>query len=271
MRIAIVTDAWLPQTNGVVRTLQHTRRCLEAQGHTVCMITPEGSHTFPLPTYPDIRLALRPRAHVRLTLENFDPEHLHIATEGPLGFAARKWCLVHGLHFTTSYHTQFPYYIRMRFPFPIRWTYRALRWFHGGAARTLVPTRGQYEDLEAHGFENLAVWGRGVETDLFTPANPVSLEGERPYMMYMGRVAVEKNIEDFLSLDRPGTKYVVGDGPSLEELRERYPDAVFTGARYGKELAATLAAADVFVFPSRTDTFGLVTPFLTTSSGPVTG
>lgn len=258
MRIAIVTDAWLPQTNGVVRTLTETRRSLERDGHTVLLVTPEGFRTIPCPSYPEIRLSLLPNKGVFRCLDRFAPEALHIATEGPLGLAGRRWGLRRGLPFTTAYHTRFPQYVRARAPVPERLTYGILRWFHGPAARTLVPTEHIRRELDGHGFGPLVIWARGVDTQLFHPGRATSLKAERPIAMYMGRVAVEKNVQAFLDLDLPGTKYVVGDGPALPALRRRYPNAVFTGAKYGEELAGHLVSADVFVFPSRTDTFGLV-------------
>ncbi len=258
MRIAIVTDAWLPQTNGVVRTLTETRRSLEREGHVVLMVTPEGFRTIPCPSYPEIRLSLFPKKGVFRWLDRFAPEALHIATEGPLGLAGRRWAVRQKKPFTTAYHTRFPQYVRARVPVPERVTYAILRWFHGPAARTLVPTEHIRRDLVAHGFGPLVIWGRGVDTELFRPDRAMPLEAERPIAMYMGRVAVEKNIKAFLDLDLPGTKYVVGDGPALPGLKRRYPDVVFTGAKYAEELAGYLASADVFVFPSKTDTFGLV-------------
>jgi len=259
MRIAIVTDAWRPQVNGVVTTLTKTGESLAAMGHEVRFVTPASFRTVPCPTYPEIRLSLWPARRLARVLDEFQPEAVHIATEGPLGLAARRYCRRRGLAFTTSYHTQFPQYVRLRLPVPIAWCYAYLRWFHGAAARTLVPTEHQREELAAWGFANLVIWSRGVDTELFRPRERDAAAGERPLnLMYMGRVAVEKNIEAFLSLDLPGRKYVVGDGPDLPALRARHPDVQFTGFRFGEELARTLAGADVFVFPSRTDTFGLV-------------
>lgn len=258
MKIAIVTDAWRPQVNGVVTTLGKTAAMLEHMGHEVRCITPEGFKTFPCPTYPSIRLALKPARRLRAMLDAYAPAAIHIATEGPLGWSARAYCRDRGLRYTTSFHTQMPEYIRLRAPIPLGVSYGVLRRFHGTAVRTLVPTESQRQRLLQRGFENVVIWSRGVDTDLFHPANKDFLAGPRPIALYMGRVAVEKNIEDFLNLRLPGSKYVVGDGPDLELLRRRYPDARFTGFKHGAELAAHLAAADVFVFPSRTDTFGLV-------------
>lgn len=258
MRLVLVTDAWLPQVNGVVRTLGHTIREAAAAGVDVTVVSPADFRSLPCPTYPEIRLALFAGRAVRRRLDALAPEAVHIATEGPLGLAARGWCLRHDRPFTTAYHTQFPEYVRARFPVPTSWTYAAVRWFHGRATRTLVATPSMRQRLEDRGFRNLALWGRGVDTELFRPRDKAFLELPRPVWLYFGRVAVEKGIGDFLSLDLPGTKLVVGDGPATEELRRRHPQAVFAGYRHGEDLASHVAAADVFVFPSRTDTFGLV-------------
>ena len=258
MKIALVTDAWLPQTNGVVRTLAVTVERLTQAGHEVTAITPADFRTIPCPTYPEIRLSLFAAGKVRRRLDALDPDAVHIATEGPLGLAARSWCLRRGRAFTTSYHTRFPEYVRARFPIPLALSYAFLRWFHGSAARTLVATPSMRSALVERGFRNLVLWSRGVDTELFRPRDESCLELPRPIWLYFGRVSVEKGIEDFLSLDLPGTRLVVGDGPATEGLRRKYPGAVFTGYRFGEELARHVAAADVFVFPSRTDTFGLV-------------
>lgn len=258
MKIAIVTDAWRPQTNGVVTTLTRTADCLRALGHEVVAMTPDGVRTVPCPTYPEIRLALFQGRRVAEWLESEQPEALHVATEGPLGFAARAAARRLGLRFTTSYHTQFPQYLRARYPIPERVSYAALRHFHAAAERTMVGTARVRADLRRHGFRNLVQWTRGVDTTLFRPRERGALPYPAPVLMYVGRVAVEKSVEDFLRADVPGTKIVVGGGPALADLRTRYPAAVFTGYRYGEELAQLLACADVFAFPSRTDTFGLV-------------
>jgi glycosyltransferase involved in cell wall biosynthesis len=259
MRIAIITDAWHPQINGVVTTLGYTRQELEAMGHQVRMVTPEGSRTLGLPTYPDIRLSLRPGRKVRRALDQFRPEAVHIVTEGPLGLAARRYCRRRGLPFTTSFHTRFPEYVQVRLPFvPLSWGYAFLRWFHGPAARTMVTNDTMADELARHGLTHLVKWTRGVDTELFRPRDTDVLGVARPVFMYMGRVAVEKGLEDFLRLPLTGTKVVVGDGPARDHLEAEYPEAVFTGFKQGEDLAAHLASADVFVFPSRTDTFGLV-------------
>ena len=258
MRVAIVSDAWRPQINGVVTTLGKTGEALAAIGHEVLFVTPEYFLTVPCPTYPTIRLAMNPDGKLCRLLDEFTPHAVHIATEGPLGWAARSYCKKRRLAFTTSYHTQFPQYVKLRAPVPISWTYAVLREFHAAAVRTMVPTPSQRRELKRWRFRNVVVWPRGVDTDLFQPGDKAFIQAPRPISMFMGRVAVEKNIEAFLSLDLPGTKYVVGDGPDLDMLRRKYPEARFTGFRQGRELADHLAAADVFVFPSRTDTFGLV-------------
>ncbi len=262
MKIAIVTDAWRPQTNGVVTTLTRTVDCLKALGHEVIMMTPENLPTIPCPTYPEIRLALFQGRRVALWLREELPDALHIATEGPLGLAARRAAKRQNLAFTTSYHTQFPQYLRARYPLPEFVTYAWLRWFHSAATRTLVGTEHVRGELTRNRFNNLVLWSRGVDTELFRPRadakEQTGLAGKGPILMFVGRVAVEKSVEDLLRADVVGTKVVVGDGPALADFKARYPQAIFTGYQYGEQLATLLAAADVFVFPSRTDTFGLV-------------
>ena len=258
MKIAIVTDAWRPQTNGVVKTLSTTAEGLRALGHEVTVIEPNQFKTFPCPTYPEIRLAWLPYGRLSSLLDDFAPDAIHIATEGTLGGAARKWCLRRGFPFTTSYHTQFPEYVRARVPIPLAVSYAHLRRFHSAAARTMVATPAMQRLLESRGFRNIVRWTRGVDVGLFRPRGKAYLDLPRPIAMYVGRVAIEKNIEAFLKLDLPGTKVVVGDGPARAELEMKYPAAKFVGYKYGEELASHVAAADVFVFPSRTDTFGLV-------------
>lgn len=258
MRIAIVSDAWRPQVNGVVRTLEKTVGLLGDLGQETAVFAPDRFRSVPCPTYPEIPLALFPGQKLSRLLRAFEPDAIHIATEGPLGLAARGYCLREDLAFTTSYHTRFPEYVRLRVPIPLSWSYRYLRWFHGRAARTLVATPSMIEDLRGKGFERLAVWSRGVDTDLFRPRDKGLLPDPRPIFIYVGRVAVEKNIEAFLSLDLPGSKWVVGDGPAITELRARHPETRFLGYKTGEDLARHVAAADVMVFPSLTDTFGLV-------------
>ena len=258
MKIGIVTDAWRPQTNGVVTTLMRTAECLGAFGHEVSMMTPEGLPTLPCPTYPEIRLALFQGRRVADWIDEFSPDALHIATEGPLGFAARAVAIRRGLSFTTSYHTQFPQYLRARFPLPEACSYALLRAFHGRATRTMVGTKEVRRELRRYGLRNLVQWTRGVDTELFRPRPAVPATYPRPVLIYVGRVAVEKSVEDFCKVNAAGTKLVIGGGPQLAELKARHPAVQFLGFRYGEELAQLLAGADCFVFPSRTDTFGLV-------------
>ncbi|AKS42107.1 glycosyltransferase family 4 protein [Wenzhouxiangella marina] len=258
MRILLVTDAWAPQVNGVVRTLETTREHLRRMGHEVEVLSPEGQRTMPCPGYPEIRLTLRPGKRLRELMRTRRFDAVHIATEGPIGLAARRWCLRHGLAFTTSYHTRFPEYLQMRAPVPLAWSYAYLRWFHRPAANTLVRTDTQRRLLEDHGFTHLSVWPGSVDTRLFRPQDSQVLDLPRPIAMYVGRVAREKNLEAFLDLDVRGSKVIVGDGPDLERLRRAYPDAHFLGYRHGQALVDCLNCADVFVFPSRTETLGLV-------------
>jgi glycosyltransferase involved in cell wall biosynthesis len=258
MRIMIVTDAWFPQTNGVVNTLAQTAAWLGRFGHEVRMVTPREFRTVPCPTYGEIRLSIFPYRTMAARISAFQPHALHIATEGPLGCAARRYCVRNGLKFTTSYHTQFPQYLRQRAPVPMWASYAALNWFHGAGARCMVSTQTVSEQLAARGFKNLVRWQRGVDTELFRPRDKAFLTLRRPIAAYVGRVAIEKNIDAFLSMPWSGSKLVIGDGPQKARLQSQYPDAVYAGYRFGDELAAHVAAADVLVFPSKTDTFGLV-------------
>lgn len=259
MRILLVTDAWAPQVNGVVRTLERIKQECEALGHAVRVISPDQFRTVPCPTYPEIRLALRPGKSIGATLDQWRPDCVHIATEGPLGLAARRQCLRRGLAFTTSYHTRFAEYLNARAPIPLAVGYAWMRWFHGRSSGVMVATRTIRADLEARGFANLKDWSRGVDTELFRPDREPALALPRPVYLCVGRVAVEKNLDAFLSMPlAAGSKLVVGDGPQLAALRARYPDATFAGARFGEDLARHYVSADVFVFPSLTDTFGLV-------------
>jgi glycosyltransferase involved in cell wall biosynthesis len=254
----IVTDAWFPQTNGVVSTLAQTAAWLDRFGHEVRIINPGDFHNVACPTYPEIRLSLLPYKKLKRAIAAFSPQALHIATEGPLGLAARRFCLRHGMFFTTSYHTQFPQYLQARLPIPLAASYRALRWFHGAAVRCMVSTASVRLDLASRGFKNLATWRRGVDTEVFKPHPKDFLALPRPIAAYVGRVAVEKNVDAFLKMAWTGGKIVVGDGPERLRLEKQYPNATFVGYRFGEDLARHLAAADVMVFPSRTDTFGLV-------------
>lgn len=258
MRILISTDAWAPQVNGVVRTLERTTEGLARLGHEVRLVTPEGFWTVPMPTYPEIRLALFTRPKVGDIIDAFQPDRIHISTEGTLGLSVRRNCQLRRLPFTTSFHTRFPEYIRARFGIPAALPYAGLRWFHGPASAVMVATRSLRDELAGRGFRNLRLWSRGVDTDRFRPQDKSWLGLPRPVFLYVGRVAVEKSIGDFLRLDLPGSKLVVGDGPLLEDLKILHPEVTFVGPKFGEELARHYAAADVFVFPSRTDTFGLV-------------
>jgi len=269
MRILLVTDAWTPQVNGVVVTLGRTVQGLREAGHVVEVIGPDRFRTLPCPSYPEIRLAIAPYRLLAQLASAFAPDTVHVATEGPLGQAARRWCLAEGLAFTTAYHTRFPEYVHARVRLPVAITYGWLRRFHAPASAVMVPTRSIHEALRLRGFRNLALWSRGVDTALFRPGTRLATGWPGPVFMYVGRVAVEKNLEAFLALDLPGTKVVVGDGPQRALLQSRFPDAVFTGAKHGEDLAAHFRSADVFVFPSRTDTFGLVLLEAMASGTPV--
>ncbi|HET7177023.1 MAG TPA: glycosyltransferase family 1 protein [Gammaproteobacteria bacterium] len=258
MKIAIVIDTWLPEVNGVVTTMHKIVEELKALGHEPLVLShADGFMTMPMPGYSSIKLALFPQRKVNKILDEWQPDAIHISTEGPLGGAARRYCIKKGLSFTTCYHTKFPEYIRARAPIPLSVGYAWIRNFHSAASRVMVSTPSLMQELKDRGFKNLVHWGKGVDTELFKPRSKDHLQDKRPVWMYLGRVAVEKNIEAFLSLELPGTQVVVGDGPDLEMLKRRYP-AKFTGFLRGEPLAQMLAAADVFVFPSLTDTFGLV-------------
>ncbi|MBV8568871.1 MAG: glycosyltransferase family 1 protein [Methylobacteriaceae bacterium] len=258
MRILVATDAWLPQVNGVVHTLQATAAAARPLGAEVHFLTPAGFRSFGLPTYRDIRLAIAPAAAVAQRIEEIAPDHIHIATEGPLGFAARRYCRRLGRPFTTSYHTRFPEYVSARAPVPERLTYALLRWFHSASIGTMVAAPSVIADLERRGFRKLMRWSRGVDHERFHPRAASILDFPRPIFLYVGRVAIEKNIEAFLRLDLPGTKVVVGDGPARPALEAAYPLSRFLGMQVGETLAQIYSSADVFVFPSRTDTFGNV-------------
>jgi glycosyltransferase involved in cell wall biosynthesis len=265
----IVTDAWHPQVNGVVRSIERIGAELSARGIRVDYLTPQDFWTVPMPGYQEIALAMARPDAVGRRIDAVRPESIHIATEGPLGYVARSYCVKRRLPFSTAYHTQFPEYLRARLPVPLLLSYRYMRWFHAAATWCLVGTPYLQKLLEQRGFTNTAIWTKGVDTDLFSPAHRTDLPHPKPIFLYVGRVAVEKNIEAFLKLDLPGTKLVVGGGPSLERLRTDYPHVVFAGQHQGVELARFFASADVFVFPSRTDTFGLVLLEALASGTPV--
>lgn len=258
MRVLVATDAWHPQVNGVVRTLTSLARSAGSLGVTFEFLSPEGMPSIPVPTYPSLRLALPSRREIAGRIERARPDAIHIATEGPIGHMTRAYCRRHGLRFTTSYTTRFPEYIAARFRMPTSWTYAVLRRFHAAATVTMVSTASLLMELSQRGFRNLGIWTRGVDTNVFRPDHAIELGLPRPVFLSVGRIAVEKNLEAFLSLDLPGSKVVIGEGPQEAELRRRFPGATFLGLQEGEKLAAHVAAADVFVFPSRTDTFGVV-------------
>jgi glycosyltransferase involved in cell wall biosynthesis len=258
MRIAVVSDAWTPQVNGVVRTLTSLVSELETLGHPVQPISPDLFRTVPCPTYPEIKLAVAPGARMANLIEESRADAIHIATEGPLGFAARAYCARRRLRFTTAFHTRFPEYVAARFGVPTGWSYALLRRFHALSNGVMVASKTIRDELATRGFRNLKPWTRGVDALRFHPGRNDDLGLKRPIFLTVTRVAVEKNLPAFLDLDLPGSKLVVGDGPQLEEYRRRYPNVHFAGLKRGEELVRHYAAADVFVFPSRTDTFGLV-------------
>jgi glycosyltransferase involved in cell wall biosynthesis len=257
-RILIVTDAWTPQVNGVVRTLRTVTEEIRAMGKTVEIIGPDQFKTIPMPSYPEIRLALFPGRKLSKMIDAFAPDALHIATEGPLGMAARAYAKKRRIAFTTAFHTRFAEYLQARTRIPPRITYAWLRWFHSPGAGIMVATQSLREELTARGFKNVRAWSRGVDLQAFHPEPKENWDLPHPIFTYVGRVAVEKNLRAFLDLSLPGSKLIVGDGPQRKALEREYPDAHFAGARFGAELAAAYAGADVFVFPSKTDTFGLV-------------
>jgi glycosyltransferase involved in cell wall biosynthesis len=257
MRILIATDAWHPQVNGVVRTLTMMAEAVKKLGADVSFLTPLSFRTVAMPSYPDLRLALPYQAKIARLIADARPDSIHIATEGPIGLLVRRYCRQHQLPFTTSFHTRFPEYISARLPVPESWIWRALRAFHGGSQAVMAATPALANELRARGFRNVVLWPRGVDAALFHP-RAVDLGLPRPVFICVGRVAVEKNLEAFLDLDLPGSKVIVGDGPARAALQRKYPQASFLGARQGEALAEAYGAADVFVFPSKTDTFGLV-------------
>jgi glycosyltransferase involved in cell wall biosynthesis len=271
--VLIVTDAWHPQVNGVVRSLERVSEIMTARGLDVHFLTPLEFATLPLPGYSEIRLSITTQWTINRMIERIAPDAIHIATEGPLGHGARNYCIKRKLPFATSYHTQFPEYLRARLPVPVGFGYRYLKRFHAPARYCLVPSASIAERLAHYGFSNTVVWSRGVDTALFHPARREEggpdFPWPRPIFLYVGRVSVEKNIEQFLRLELPGTKLVVGDGPSRKALAKKYPEVVFVGPKTGEELARYYASADCFVFPSRTDTFGLVLLEALASGTPV--
>lgn len=278
MRIMIVTDAWEPQVNGVVRTMQRVVKELQDDGHELDIVHPgDGFRTFPLPTYPEIKLAIFAENRIKDRFETFEPDAVHVVTEGTLGMAGRKMCLKMKHPFSTAYHTRFPEYVAARMPIPVSWGYAFVRWFHQYSGRVMVPTPSMVEELNAKKFINTVAWTRGVDTDLFHPSKRVeeNEDGDpfaglpRPIFLNVGRVAVEKNIEAFVELDLPGSIVVIGDGPAMADMKKKYPGVHFLGSKFGEELATCYASADVFVFPSLTDTFGLVVLEAMASGTPV--
>src|SRR3979490_2165876 len=255
--ILVATDAWHPQVNGVVRTLTMMAEAAKTFGVEISFLTPQSFRTFAMPSYPDLQLALPYPAKIAAMIKKAQPDCIHIATEGPIGFLVRRYCRKHGLPFTTSFHTRFPEYVSAPSPIPESWGWAALRWFPRPSQAVMAATPALANELRLRGFRNVVLWSRGVDISLFHPRD-IDLCLPAPVFLSVGRVAVEKNLEAFLDLDLPGTKLVVGDGPARAALERKYPDAVFLGARHGEELAEIYAAADIFVFPSKTDTFGLV-------------
>ena len=261
MKIALASDAWHPQVNGVVRSLSTTVEKLRQLGHDVEVIEPSRFWTLPCPTYPEIRLSLACARKVRKILDESQPDSVHIATEGPIGWAARGWCIRNRRHYTTAFHTRFPDYVSIRTGIPVDWVWKVMRRFHGPADRTFAATTGLARELNSRGLERTHIWPRGVDLEQFNPdvpPHPAMADLPRPILLNVGRVAPEKNIEAFLELDVEGSKVVVGGGPALDRMSAAYPEVLFLGPKHGAELASTYTAADVFVFPSRTDTFGLV-------------
>lgn len=261
MKIVLASDAWHPQVNGVVRSLSTTVEGLRQRGHNVEVIEPSRFRTMPCPTYPEIRLSLACARKVRRILDEARPDSIHIATEGPIGWAARSWCIRNGRRYTTAFHTRFPDYVSIRTGIPVDWMWKVMRRFHGPAEKTFAATISLAEELNARGLERTHIWPRGVDLKQFNPdvpRHPAMANLPRPILLNVGRVALEKNIEAFLDLDVKGSKVVVGSGPALDRMKAAYPGVLFLGPKHGTELAAAYTAADVFVFPSRTDTFGLV-------------
>lgn len=261
MKICIVTDAWLPQINGVVITLEHTIEQLKKAGHIVLVVDPSLFFNVPCPSYSEIRLALFSYKKLSQIIEDFEPDALHVATEGPLGLSARRFATKHGINFTTAYHTKFPEYLEARTGISADWFYPLIRWFHKPSKAVMVSTDSVIKQLSDKGFKNLVKWSRGVDLDVFNRKQDFTITADNirsPIFLYVGRISIEKNIEAFLKLKLPGDKWLVGDGPALEELSEKYPDAIFLSSKSHQELVKIYQQASVFVFPSKTDTFGLV-------------
>jgi len=269
MKILIISDAWLPQLNGVVRTYEYLMQTLKSMGHDVQVIGPSSfKNRFPMPGYSEIELVPLPSRRLIARIKEFQPDAIHIATEGPLGWAARKYCRKEGIKFTTSYHTQFPDYAARRlcyfFPFFYKFVHQIgvniMKHFHSTSTALLITTGSMAEELRGWGFSApIQPFTRGIDTDLFYPGESDALSKyKEPIALYVGRLAIEKSVEEFLEMPWDGTKIIVGHGPDEDMLRKKYPDGVFMGKKVGKELADIYRAADIFVFPSRTDTFGIV-------------
>lgn len=274
MKIAIATDAWFPQVNGVVRSLSTTVSILMERGHEIELITPQQFWTVPMPRYREIRLAVAPRFGARKALNEFSPDIVHIATEGPIGWSARAWCIKHKIAFTSAFHTRFPDYVSVRTGISAERFWPIMQRFHEPSRAVMVSTDSLRDELSQRGIPNVVIWPRGVDRAIFRPDGPThnALDGlPRPILLCVGRVAVEKNLEAFLSIEMPGTKVVVGDGPALSDLQKRYPEALFLGLLHGSELADAYRSADIFVFPSQTDTFGLVIIEALACGTPVAG
>lgn len=271
VRLIIVTDAWHPQVNGVVFAIERTAEELCKKGWDVKIINPMPYCSVPMPTYNEIRLAITSRAKIGKEVELFKPDAIHICTEGPLGLLARSYCLKNDLKFTTSFHTKFPEYINKRFFVPLKWSYAYLKRFHQPASNFMVNTPSMENELQNKGFKNITKWGRGVDVSLFKPTNNTVFDFPRPIQLYVGRVALEKNIDAFLEIENVGTKVVVGDGPQLKELRSKYKEAVFLGSKSQDELADYYSSADVTVFPSKTDTLGMTNLESMACGTPVAG
>jgi glycosyltransferase involved in cell wall biosynthesis len=269
MRVLIISDAWKPQVNGVVRTLERLAFDAGQMGHEIRFLTPQDYPTAPLPGYPEIQLALASLRSVADAIERENPDALHISTEGPLGWLARHWAIKTKRPFTTCYHTRYPQYISARYPIPEAISYGFLRHFHNAGVATMVATPALQDELHGEGFKRCVIWSRGVDADLFHPEKREALEFPGPIFLCVARVAVEKNLEAFLSLDLPGSKLIVGDGPDRDMLQHKYPSAHFLGAKFGADLARIYASADAFVFPSKTETFGLVMLEALASGTPV--
>jgi glycosyltransferase involved in cell wall biosynthesis len=258
LKLLLVTDAWLPQVNGVVTALRELHAGMLARGHEVIVIEPSAFRRFKCPGYPEMELAWRPAAKVAVMVDEARADAIHIATEGPIGAAARRYCMRRKLAFTTAFHTRFPEILAKALHVPVAWGYAWFRRFHAPAAAVMVPSEGMFGILQKYGFANLKQWSHGVDLALFEPGAPIEIDLPRPIFLYVGRVSYEKNMEAFLSLDLPGSKLVYGVGPVLEKLQARFPDAHYRGVVERRELPGIYSAADVFVFPGRSETFGLV-------------